>query len=97
MALIIMHFGLVSAVSLRQVYQGSRILWPCGRAVTLSCHPNFVGVLANSSFPFVFSLLHLFFFPFCFFATITSWTTSSGNQHYDHSDNLFLRQKSSKT
>ena len=57
MALIIMHFGLVSAVSLRQVYQGSRILWPCGRAVTLSHHPNLVGVLANSSFPFVFSLL----------------------------------------
>ena len=66
MALIIMHFGLVSAVSLRQVYQGSRILWPCGRAVTLSRHPNLVGVLANSSFPFIFSLLHLFFFPFVF-------------------------------
>ena len=67
-----MHFGLVFVVSLRQAYRGSRILWPCGRAVILSHHPNLVGVLANSSFPFVFSLLHLFFFPFCFFATITS-------------------------
>ena len=52
-----MHFGLVSEVSLRQAYRGSRILWPCGRAVTLSRHPNLVGVLANSSFPFIFSLL----------------------------------------
>ena len=61
-----MHFGLVSAVSLRQAYRGSRILWPCGRAVTLSRHPNLVGALANSSFPFIFSLLHLFFFSFVF-------------------------------
>lgn len=67
-----MHFGLVSAVSLSQAYRGSRILWPCGRAVTLSRHPNLVGVLANSSFPFIFSLLHLLFFSFCFFTTITS-------------------------
>ena len=105
-----MHFGLVSEVSLRQAYRGSRILWPCGRAATLSRHPNLVGVLANSSFPFIFSLLHLFFFSFCFFTTnyqLTTapprcfarfcWTTSSGNQRYDHSDNLFLQQKSSKT
>ena len=63
-----MHFGLVSAVSLRQAHRGrrSRILWPCGRAVILSHHPNLVGVLANSSFPLVFSLLHLFFFPSVF-------------------------------
>ena len=62
-----MHFGLVFVVSLRQAYRGSRILWPCGRAVTLSRHPNLVGVLANSSFPFIFSLLHLFFFSLLFF------------------------------
>ena len=109
-----MHFGLVFVVSLRQAYRGSRILWPCGRAVTLSRHPNLVGVLANSSFPFIFSLLHLFFFfPFVFSPLLPvdnrqppppptcfarfCWTTSPGNQRYDHSDNLFLQQKSSKT
>ena len=103
------HFGLVSAVSLRQAYRGSRILWSCGRAVTLSRHPNLVGVLANSSFPFIFSLLHLFFFSFVFLPLLPvdtppppsfarfCLTTSSGNQCYDHSDNLFLQQKSSKT
>ena len=100
-----MHFGLVSAVSLCQAYRGSRILWPCGRAVILAHHPNLVGVLANSSFPFVF-------FPFVFSPLLPvdncppplptcfarfCWTTSSGNQRYDHSDNLFLRQKSLKT
>ena len=108
-----MHFGLVFVVSLRQAYRGSRILWPCGRAVTLSHHPNLVGVLANSSFPFIFSLLHLFFFSLLFFHhcyQLTTappplptcfarfcWTTSPGNQRYDHSDNLFLQQKSLKT
>lgn len=71
-----MHFGLVSAVSLRQAYRGSRILWPCGRAVTLSRHPNLVGVLANSSFPFVFSLLHLFFFSLLFFRHYYQLTTA---------------------
>ena len=87
-------------------------MWPCGRAVTLSRHPNLVGVLANSSFPFIFSLLHLFFFSLFFFPPYYllptapppptcfarfCWTTSSGNQRYDHSDNLFLQQKSLKT
>ena len=100
-----MHFGLVSAVSLCQAYRGSRILRPCGRAVILSHHPNLVGVLANSSFPFVFSLLFFHHYyqlttappplPTCF--ARFCWTTSSGNQRYNHSDNLFLRQKSSKT
>lgn len=99
-----MHFGLVTAVSLCQAYRGSRILWPCGRAVILSHHPNLVGVLANSSFPFVFSLLFFHHYyqlttapplPTCF--ARFCWTTSSGNQRYDHSDNLFLQQKSSKT
>ena len=71
-----MHiFGLVSAVSLRQAYRGSRILWPCGRVVTLSRHPNLVGVLANSSFPFIFSLLHLFFFFLLFFHHYYQLTT----------------------
>ena len=100
-----MHFGLVSEVSLRQAYRGSRILWPCGRAVTLSRHPNLVGVLANSSFPFIFSLLFFHHYyqlktaspppPTCF--ARFCWTTSPGNQRYDHSDNLFLQQKGSKT
>ena len=102
-----MHFGLVSAVSLRQAYRGSRILWPCGRAVTLSRHPNLNGVLANSSFPFIFSLLHLCSFFLLFFHHYYQlktapplpppqcfarfcWTTSSGNQRYDHSDNLIM-------
>ena len=70
-----MHFGLVFVVSLRQAYRGSRILWPCGRAVTLSRHPNLVRVLANSSFPFIFSLLHLFFFSLLFFHHCYQLTT----------------------
>ena len=76
-----MHFGLVSAVSLSQAYRGSRILWPCGRAVTLSRHPNLVGALTNSSFPFIFSLLHLLLFFLLFFHHYYQFTTPPPPPH----------------
>ena len=108
-----MHFGLVSAVSLRQVYRGSRI---CGLVAELSpCHviPTWLESWLIQAFHLFFPFCTCFFFPFVFSPLLPvenclppppptcfarfCWTTSPGNQRYDHSDNLFLQQKSSKT